>query len=258
MIFAVDIGNTNIVFGIFDKQGNLSGNCRLTTESMRTTDEYAATIMLLLKNRGIDFDQLSGMVISSVVPPLVYTFMKLARKYFEVEPIVVGPGIKTGVPIKFENPKEVGADRIVNAAAAIKYFKAPCIIVDFGTATTFDVVNRKGEYIGGVISPGIKLSVNALHSKTAKLPEIEIEKCSKVVGNSTTSSMQSGVYFGYLSMIDGIIEKIINEQFEGSNVMVVATGGLGSIYMGESKYIQEYEPNLTLYGLRLIYEKNSA
>lgn len=256
MIFAVDIGNTNIVFGIFNTKGELVGNCRLTTESMRTTDEYAATIMLLLKNRGIDFDQLSGMVISSVVPPLVYTFSKLARKYFDIDPIVVGPGIKTGVPIKFENPKEVGADRIVNAAAAIKYYKAPCIVVDFGTATTFDVVNGKGEYIGGVISPGIKLSVNALHSKTAKLPDIEIEKCKKVVGNTTISSMQSGVYFGYLSLIDGIIKKIIDEQFESRPTKAIATGGLGSIYIGESQYIQEYEPHLTLYGLRLIYEKN--
>jgi type III pantothenate kinase len=258
MIFAVDIGNTNIVFGIFGKNGELLGNCRLNTDSMRTTDEYAATIMLLLKNREIDFGLLSGMVISSVVPPLVYTFSKLATKYFNIEPIVVGPGIKTGVPVKFENPKEVGADRIVNAAAAIKYYGSPCIVVDFGTATTFDVINAKGEYIGGLISPGIKLSINALHSKTAKLPEIEIEKCQRVVGNTTTSSMKSGIYFGYLSLIDGIIKRIINEQFAGRNIQVVATGGLGSIYIGESEYIKEYEPNLTLYGLRSIYEKNSS
>lgn len=256
MIFAVDIGNTNIVNGIFDKKGNLLGSCRLTTESMRTTDEYAATIMLLLKNRGVDIDQINGMIISSVVPPLVYTFSKMAKKYFNVEPLIVGPGIKTGVPVKFENPKEIGADRIVNAAAVIKYYSSPCILVDFGTATTFDVINSRGEYIGGLISPGIKLSVNALHSKTAKLPEIEIEKCGKVVGSSTTSSMKSGIYFGYLSMIDGVIQRIIDEQFSGEKINVIATGGLGSIFLEESVYINKYEPNLTLFGLRAIYEKN--
>ncbi|WP_022849852.1 type III pantothenate kinase [Limisalsivibrio acetivorans] len=256
MILAIDIGNTNIVLGIYD--GNeLCCNFRLQTDSLKTTDEYASTIMLLMDTRKVDRNKLKGVIIASVVPQLIYTFSKLSTKYFNVEPMVVASGIKTGVPIKMENPKEVGADRIVNAVAAREKYGAPVIVVDFGTATTFDVISEKGEYIGGIICPGVKLSANILHAKTAKLPEVEIEKPEKVVGNNTIHSMQSGIYYGYLSMLDGILERVRDEAFGGADVPVVATGGLGSVFMEGSKYINRYESELTLLGLRLIYEKNS-
>ncbi|UOD34620.1 type III pantothenate kinase [Deferribacteraceae bacterium V6Fe1] len=255
MIFAVDIGNTNIVIGVF-KDEELVANFRLATDVLRTTDEYAATVLLLLNGQGIDSKKIDSVVISSVVPQLIYTFSKLTRKYFNLEPLVVGPGVKTGLKIKLENPKEVGADRVVNAVAAIEQYGTPVIVVDFGTATTFDVVNDRSEYLGGIIYPGIKLSASILRSKTAKLPEVEIEKCSRVVGNNTINSIKSGIYFGYLSVVDGIIERIIDEQFKGKHVNIVATGGLGSIFIDDSKYLKIYEPNLTLNGLRLIYEKN--
>lgn len=256
MIFAVDIGNTNVVLGVFEDK-NLLQNFRLATDPLKTTDEYAATIILLLGGKKIDLKQIEAVVISSVVPQLVFTFSKLARKYFNLEPIIVGPGLKTGLKIKLENPKEVGADRVVNAVAGIEYFGVPLIVVDFGTATTFDVVNEKSEYLGGLICPGIKLANSILHSKTAKLPEVEIEKCTHVVGNSTISSIKSGIYFGYLSLIDGIIRRIIEEKFKHTEVNIVSTGGLGSVFMGGSEYLKYYEPNLTLNGLRIIYEKNA-
>jgi len=256
MIFAVDIGNTNVVVGVF-KDKELICNFRLTTDHLRTTDEYAATILLLLNGQNIYSKDIDGVIISSVVPPLVYTFSKISTKYFNIDPIIVGPGTKTGLKIRIENPKEVGADRVVNSVAAIEKFGFPVIVVDFGTATTFDVVNDRSEYLGGVIYPGIKLSAYILRSKTAKLPEVEIEKCTKVVGNNTIDSIKSGIYFGYLSLVDGIIERIIDEQFKGKKVNIVTTGGLGSIFIGDSKYLNYYEPNLTLNGLRLIYEKNS-
>ncbi|MEF3254661.1 MAG: type III pantothenate kinase [Deferribacterales bacterium] len=255
MILAVDIGNTNIVIGVFNKW-EIIFNSRLATDYQKTTDEYAAIIMLLLKNSNIEIKDLRGAIVSSVVPQLIYTFTKLSKKYLLKDPIVVGPGIKTGVPIKLENPKEVGSDRIVNAAAVIANYGFPAIVIDFGTATTFDVINEKGEYIGGVICPGVKLSASILHQKTAKLPEVEIEKCEKVIGTNTISSIKSGIYFGYLSLVDGIIERIINERFNNIDPKIIATGGLGSVFLGESKYIKRYDPNLTLNGLRVIYEKN--
>lgn len=256
MIFAVDIGNTNIVIGVYQGE-ELISHCRLSADTSKTTDEYAATVMLLLKNRNISLDGIRGVVISSVVPQLVYTFSKLSTKYFKIEPLVIGAGVKTGVPIKMENPKEVGADRIVNASAAIHYYGVPGIIVDFGTATTFDVINTKGEYVGGVIAPGVKLSASMLHSKTAKLPEVELERCDKVVGKSTITSIKSGIYFGYLSLIDGIIQRVIEEEsFDMNDISIVATGGLGSVFVEDSQFLNFYEPHLTLNGLRLLYEKN--
>jgi type III pantothenate kinase len=256
MILAVDIGNTNIVLGIFNGD-TICCSFRLQTDSQKTTDEYASTIILLMKNKGIDTDGLRGVVISSVVPQLIYTFTKFSMKYLNLEPMVIAPGVKTGMPVRFENPKEVGADRIVNAVAGREKFGVPLIVVDFGTATTFDVISAKGEYVGGVICPGVKLSAGILHSKTAKLPEFEIEKVEKVVGKNTIHSLQSGIYYGYLSMIDGLLERIMNEEFGRTDIKVVSTGGLGSVFLDESKYIEYYDPDLTLTGLRLIYEKNN-
>ncbi|MGE4497783.1 MAG: type III pantothenate kinase [Deferribacterales bacterium] len=255
MILAVDIGNTNIVLGIFEGE-RIRCSFRLHTDTQRTTDEYASTIMLLLKNKGIEIKDIRGVIISSVVPQLIYSFTKFSMKYMSLEPMVIAPGVKTGMPIRYENPKEVGADRIVNSVAGREKFGAPLIVVDFGTATTFDVVNAKGEYVGGVICPGVKLSAGILHSKTAKLPEIEIEKVEKVVGKNTIHSLQSGIYYGYLSMLDGLLERIMKEEFGRCDIKVVATGGLGSIFSRDSKYIEHYDPDLTLTGLRLIYEKN--
>ncbi len=256
MILAVDIGNTNIVLGIFEGD-KIKCSFRLHTDTQRTTDEYASTIMLLLKNRGVEITDIKGVIISSVVPQLIYSFTKLATKYMNIEqPMVIAPGVKTGMPIRYENPKEVGADRIVNSVAGREKFGAPVIVVDFGTATTFDVVNAKGEYTGGVICPGVKLSAGILHSKTAKLPEIEIEKVERVVGKNTIHSLQSGIYYGYLSMLDGLLERIMTEEFGRCDIAVVATGGLGSVFARDSKYIGHYDPDLTLTGLRLIYEKN--
>ncbi|MGA1862254.1 type III pantothenate kinase [Deferribacter thermophilus] len=257
MILAIDIGNTNIVLGVFN-QDKLITSFRLATDHLKTTDEYASIIMLLLERNKIEQSGIKGIIISSVVPSLIYTFNKLCRKYFYQEPIIVGPGIKTGVKIHIDNPREVGADRIVNAAAAIKKYGAPVIVVDFGTATTFDVIDKNSCYIGGLICPGIKLSIKALHTGTAKLPEVEIGKPKRVVGTNTITSIQSGIYYGYLSMIDGIIEKIIDELSCDTKLLkVIATGGLGSIFVEESKYLDIYEPNLTLEGLRVIYEKNN-
>lgn len=255
MIFAVDIGNTNVVIGIFEN-GSIRCNFRVQSSTLRTTDEYAAIILRLMESEGIKPSDISGVIIASVVPRLIYTFNKFARKYMDLDPIVIAPGVKTGISIKMENPKEVGADRIVNAVAAKQMFGYPAIVVDFGTATTFDVVNRDGDYIGGVICPGIKLSAQILHTNTAKLPEVEIEKVDTVIGKNTIHSIQSGIYYGYLAMLDGILERIIEEEFKGEKLNIISTGGLGSIFAGESAYIERYEPNLTLEGLRLIYEKN--
>ncbi|MGA1845980.1 type III pantothenate kinase [Deferribacter abyssi] len=257
MILAIDIGNTNIVLGVF-YNNKLIANFRLATDYLKTTDEYASIIMLLMEKNNINVKDFRGVIISSVVPSLIYTFSKLCRKYLNSDPMIVGPGVKTGVKINIENPKEVGADRIVNAAAVISMYGYPSIIVDFGTATTFDVIDKNGSYVGGLICPGIKLSIKALHTGTAKLPEVEIEKTDRIVGSNTIRSIQSGIYYGYLSMVDGIIERIIDElKCDTEKLSVITTGGLGSIFVEESKYLQVYEPNLTLEGLRIIYEKNN-
>ncbi|PLX69611.1 MAG: pantothenate kinase [Denitrovibrio sp.] len=255
MIFAVDIGNTNVVIGIFE-DGKIRSNFRVQSSTMRTTDEYASIIMRLMEAEKIQTTDISGVIIASVVPRLIYTFNKFSTKYLDIEPLVIAPGIKTGISIKMENPKEVGADRIVNAVAAKHMVGYPAIVVDFGTATTFDVINKDGDYIGGVICPGTKLAAQILHSNTAKLPEVEIEKVDTVIGKNTIHSIQSGIYYGYLSMLDGILARIIAEEFEGQDVPVLSTGGLGSVFTEDSAYIERYEANLTLEGLKLIYEKN--
>lgn len=256
MIFAVDIGNTNTVIGIF-KDDKLAYSFRLDSDQKKTTDEYAAVIMLLMEKKGFKIEDIRGVIISSVVPALVYTFSKIAAKYLNTEALVIGPGVKTGISIKMENPKEVGADRIVNSVAAKVLYGVPSLIVDFGTATTIDTVNERGEYIGGVICPGVKLSVEMLKSNTAKLPAVEIEKPETVTGKSTIHSIKSGIYYGYLSMVDGLIHRIIQENFSGDKpVNIIATGGLGRYFMSDSVFIKHYEPDLTLLGLKFIYEKN--
>lgn len=258
MILAVDIGNSNIVFGIYNED-SLVYQFRIRSEHTKTTDEYASSILYLIERQGMDIRNISGVIIASVVPTLEFTISRFVRKYLKIEPLTVGSRhIKTGISVKMENPKEVGADRIVNASAAVNKFGSPCVIIDFGTATTFDVVNPKGEYVGGVICPGVMLSAQMLHSNTAKLPEVGVAKPKTVVGKNTVHSMQSGIFYGYLSMVNGLSDRIIEEEFHGNvDITFVVTGGLGSMFAREMKYNAVYEPALTLYGLKIIYEKNA-
>ena len=256
MILAFDIGNTHVVIGIFDRK-KLEYTCRISTSTGATEDEYAATIFNLFNREGIDTNAIKGVVISSVVPSLTYTFNKFSLKYINRPALIIGPGVKTGLSVKFDNPKEIGADRIANSVAVINLYGSPAIIVDFGTATTFDIINDRQEYIGGIIAPGILMSIQLLHTKTAKLPEVEIEKCLYIVGKNTIQSIKSGIFHGYLAMIDGIIEKILEEQkFKADNTFIVSTGGLGNVFLENSRYLKYYKPHLTLDGLRIVYEKN--
>lgn len=253
MLLAVDIGNTNTAFGVFQEQ-KLIEDWKIKTERDRTSDEYALTLLNLLDFAGIEKQEIKAVIISSVVPPLTPVFQSLSQKHFQVRPLVVGPGLKTGMPILYENPLEVGADRVVVAVAAFERYGGPCIVVDFGTATTFDAVSSRGEYLGGAIAPGIQISADALFLKTAKLPRIEIKKPKKAIGRSTESSMQSGLFFGYIGLISNIIVKIKKEL--SGNAKVISTGGFAAQISHEIKSIDFHEPHLTLEGLRIIYERN--
>ena len=256
MLLVIDVGNTNIVFGVY-KDDELLYNWRITSDKDRTSDEYGLLFDQIFKFNRLKVEDVQNIIISSVVPPLMHTLPTMSRRYFNIEPIVVGPGIKTGIDIKYDNPKEVGADRIVNAVSAYKKYGGPLIIVDSGTAITFDAVAIDGSYLGGVITPGIKISSEALFSRTAKLPKVEISKPEKIIGKNTVNSIQSGLVYGYIGMIDYIINKIIKEMnYEEDRVKIVATGGFSSLVSSESKYIDIIDSLLTLEGLRIIYERN--
>jgi pantothenate kinase (EC 2.7.1.33) len=253
MLLTIDIGNTNIVFGVFEDK-KLVNHWRIVTQKDKTEDEYGILIENLYRAAKIDMAETKGVIVSNVVPPMVSTVEDLCQKYFHIAPLFVGPGVKTGMPIRYDNPHEVGADRIVNAIAAYDKYKHSLVVVDFGTATTFDYVSPLGEYMGGAIAPGIIISSEALFVRASKLPRIELIRPESVIGKNTIASLQSGIVFGYIAMVDGIVEKI--KQEVKTNPRVIATGGLASLIAEGSKTIEEVDPLLTLTGLRLIYEKN--
>ena len=255
MLLAIDIGNTNIVVGVFDGE-KLKATWRLGTDVHKLEDEYAALLLELLSMKGLAFADIDDAIISSSVPPLVTVFEELCRRYFEVTPMIVGPGIKTGVRISIENPREVGADRVVNAAAAHKLYGGPLIVIDFGTATTLDAVSEEGDYLGGAIAPGIVISSEALFEHAAKLPRVELVRPPKAIGRNSVSAMQSGIVFGYVGLIEGIVARMQKEL--GGTAKVIATGGLANIIASETGVVDAVELDLTLVGLRLIYELNSG
>jgi type III pantothenate kinase len=270
MLLVLDVGNTNTVLGVFarvakvhpggDQEGDvryerLVANWRVATVQTSTVDEYGVLFRNLFSMASLEASGIHGIVISSVVPPLDPVLRQMCERYFNTKPLFIEPGVKTGMPVHYDNPAEVGADRIVNAVAAFEKYGGPCVIVDFGTATTFDCVSAKGEYLGGVICPGIGISADALFERTARLPRVEIRKPSRVVGTNTVGSLQSGLYYGYLGLVDGILELLLGEL--GPETKCIATGGLGSMIGTGSKYIKNVDDFLTLDGLRLIWEHNA-
>ena len=254
MLLVLDVGNTNIVVGVF-KGEELLNSYRISTVVGRTSDEYSAIIMQLFNLDKIDFNDIEDVIISSVVPEIMHSLENFVVKCIGKEALIVGPGIKTGINIKYENPAQVGADRIVNAVAGYEKYGGPLIIIDFGTATTFCYVNEKGEYEGGVITPGVKISSEALFQKASKLHKVELVKPKNVIGKNTISSMQSGIVYGYIGLVDSVVDRI-KAEMNKSDVKVVATGGLASLIISETKNVKIIDKNLTLDGLRIIYEKN--
>ncbi|WP_305042158.1 type III pantothenate kinase [Geoalkalibacter sp.] len=253
MLLAIDIGNTNTVLGLYDGS-RLARSWRINTDKARTVDEYAIVIHDLFRLSDIHFRDIHDVILSCVVPPLLFTFEQLCRQYFGKKPQVVGPGIKTGMPIHYDNPKEVGADRIVNAVAAYERYHRSLIIVDFGTATTFDFISARGEYQGGAIAPGVGISAEALFERASKLPRVEISRPAQVIAKTTVASMQAGIFFGYVGLVDGIVSRMKSESRE--EPLVVATGGLAALIAESSKTIDEVAPDLTLEGLRIIHGRN--
>lgn len=260
MLLALDVGNTNTVLGLYrlEDPATLVADWRVTTHKTQTSDEYGVLFINLFNMRGIDAASVDSIIISSVVPPVESTLRRVCEDYFKRKPLFVEPGIKTGMPLLVDNPAEVGADRVVNGVAAFQRYGGPCIVVDFGTATTFDSISAKGEYTGGVIAPGLGISADALFSRAARLSRVDVRKPAKVIGTNTVTHLQSGLYYGYIGLVDGILERMVAElTAQGSaQPKIVATGGLAQLIVGDSKYITEINDMLTLEGLRIIYERN--
>lgn len=257
MILLVDVGNTNIVLGVH-KDNKYIASWRISTDAKKTSDEYGIQVMQLFSQNNLDPKEVKGIIISSVVPNIMHSLENMIRKCFSIEPIIVGPGIKTGMNIKYDNPKEVGADRIVNAVAAYEMYKKPMIIIDFGTATTFCAITKTGDYLGGCIVPGIKISSDALFERAAKLPRVELEVPKNIICKDTISSMQSGILYGYIGQVEYIVNKMKEEMKRKSKEepLVVATGGLAKLIAKKTKVIDNVDPDLTLEGLKILYYKN--
>ncbi|HJV47554.1 MAG TPA: type III pantothenate kinase [Bacillota bacterium] len=253
MVLVIDVGNTNIVLGVFDGEV-LKHHWRIATDRSKTDDEYGILIKSLFHDVGLNVNGIEGVIISSVVPPLMFTLEMMVQTYFHTKPLVIGPGIKTGLNIKAENPREVGADRIVNAVSAIHFYGPPLIVVDFGTATTFCYIDEQGNWSGGAIAPGIKISTEALYSRAAKLPRIEITKPQYVLGKNTVVAMQAGIFYGFVGQVNEIVNRMKAEA--KANPKVVATGGLSELIQTETACIDIVDPLLTLKGLMLIYDRN--
>jgi type III pantothenate kinase len=253
MLLAIDVGNTNIVYGLFDGP-KLAHTFRVESARGRTADEYGVTLLSLLASRGVLPERVEAAILACVVPSLTEPMVRLVQRLFGQQAMIVGPGVRTGMAILIENPREVGADRIADAVAGYEKVKGGVVVVDFGTSTNFDVVTPKGEYLGGVLAPGLQISADALFARAAKLPRVEIAKPPRVVGRNTVSAMQSGIVYGYVGLVDGIVERILAEL--GYPCSVIATGGLASLIAPLSKTIQEIDAELTLTGLRILYERN--
>ncbi|MBI3091606.1 MAG: type III pantothenate kinase [Candidatus Tectomicrobia bacterium] len=255
MLLVLDVGNSNTVIGVCD-EGAWVVDWRIETRKHITEDEYGVLIRNLFRLTPLTFELVTGICISCVVPPLLFVLEAMSKKYFGVQPLIVGPGVKTGMPILYDNPREVGADRIANAIGALGKYEPPCIVVDFGTATTFDAISARGEYLGGAIAPGIMISTEALFEHASKLPRVELLRPRSVIGKNTVHSMQAGLIYGYVGLVNELVRRMQKEL--RADTTVIATGGLARIIAEESEVIQIVDPNLTIDGLRLIYERNRS
>ncbi|NLG51877.1 MAG: type III pantothenate kinase [Chloroflexi bacterium] len=255
MLLCVDIGNTNMVLGLY-RGPELLTHWRISTDHRKMPDEYGILLLNLLGRNGVKIKDITGIALASVVPPVTDTILEMLEEYIGVEPLVVGAGVKTGVPIRYDAPRDVGADRIVNAVAGFRTYGGPACIVDFGTATTFDAISARGEYLGGAIAPGIRLSAEALFQRTAKLPRIDLQRPQNAIGANTVEAMRSGILFGYVGLVEGMVSRFRQEL--GADMRVIATGGLAEVIARETDVIESVEPWLTLKGLRIIYELNEG
>lgn len=250
----MNAGNSNVILGVY-KQDQLAHQWRMETNIRKTEDEYAMQLHAFFSYEGLSFQGITGIIISSVVPPIMFALERMCKKYFHKDPLIVGPGVKTGLNIKYENPREVGTDRIVNAVGAlVQYGGKPLIIIDFGTAITYCYLNARGDYLGGAIAPGIAISTEALYARAAKLPRFEIAKANQVIGKNTVSAMQAGVFFGFIGQVEGIVSRMKVQSEE--EPLVVATGGLATLIADETQMIDVVDPDLTLKGLAAIYKRN--